>query len=166
MAFWMRILTAAEILTVPNFDALLDMSCRHATKRPHDHVRFVYGCLSQLPPPQNLTLYWIRPADNNSSIESKVHCDIRGYPANHGNTSEILGYLTPWGPQICTTLNHTETPQSNLSLDLLAPMSEPNKTDIMHTERIDEVEAQEARPKIALSTILAVFVSVSNRLLV
>jgi hypothetical protein len=58
------------------------------------------GCLSQLPPPQNLTLYSIRPADNNSSIESKAHCDIRGYLVNHGNTSEILGYLTPWGPQM------------------------------------------------------------------
>jgi len=39
-------------------------------------------------------------------------------------------------------------------------MSEPSKTDIMHRERVDEVESQEAHPKIALSTILAVFVSI------
>jgi hypothetical protein len=135
MAFWMRILTAAEILTVPNFDALLDMSCRHATKRPHDHVRFVYRCLSQLPPPQNLTLYWIRPADNNSSIESKVHYDIRGYPANHGNTSEILGYLTPWGPQICTTLN-IQKPHNRISvwIYLLPCLSPTRPTSCMPKE--------------------------------
>jgi len=31
-----------------------------------------------------------------------------------------------------------------------------------HTERVEEVEGQEAHPKVALSTILAVFVSVFN----
>jgi hypothetical protein len=38
-------------------------------------------------------------------------------------------------------------------------MSEPSKTETMHTERLEEAEGQEAPPKIALSTILAVFVS-------
>jgi hypothetical protein len=60
-------------------------------------------------------------------------------------------------------INHTESLESDLILDPLASMSEPHKTDTMHTERVDEVEGQDARPKIALSTILAVFVSVSNR---
>jgi hypothetical protein len=67
-------------------------------------------------------------------------------------------------PDLYTTpqINQTETPVSDLILDPLASMSEPNKTDTMHTETVDEIEGQEARPKIAMSTILAVFVSVSN----
>jgi hypothetical protein len=39
-------------------------------------------------------------------------------------------------------------------------MSEPSKTETMHTERLEETEDHEAPPKIALSTILAVFVSI------
>jgi hypothetical protein len=39
-------------------------------------------------------------------------------------------------------------------------MSEPSKTEMTHTERLEETEGQEAPPKIALSTILAVFVSI------
>jgi len=38
-------------------------------------------------------------------------------------------------------------------------MSEPSKTEMTHIERVEEAESQEARPKVALSTILAVFVS-------
>jgi len=41
-------------------------------------------------------------------------------------------------------------------------MSEPGKNDMTHTERVEEVEGQEAHPKVALSTILAVFVSIWN----
>ena len=38
-------------------------------------------------------------------------------------------------------------------------MTEISKTETMHTERVEEAEGQEAHPKVALSTILAVFVS-------
>jgi hypothetical protein len=67
-------------------------------------------------------------------------------------------------PDVYTTpqIIQTETPVSDLILDPLVSMSEPNKTDTMHTERVDEVEGQEVRPKIALSTILAVFVRLQN----
>jgi len=42
---------------------------------------------------------------------------------------------------------------------VLSTMSEPSKTEMTHIERVEEAESQEARPKVALSTILAVFVS-------
>ena len=60
-------------------------------------------------------------------------------------------------PDLCSTSRSIkDEPQ------FLFTMSEPNKTDMAHTERVDEAEDQEARPKIALSTILAVFVSLSK----
>ena len=49
---------------------------------------------------------------------------------------------------------------SSILFFLCSTMTEISKTETMHTERVEEAEGQEAHPKVALSTILAVFVSV------
>jgi hypothetical protein len=106
-------------------------------------------------------------------LESKIIGDSRGYSADRGDTpcSVILGYLTPWGPQIslhnprsiivnCLSCLSVYYPFHLTFSFLLRPtMSGPSKTETMHTERVEEAESQEAHPKVALSTILAVFVS-------